>query len=60
MFGIPLWVLACMCLLVFSGIMTVRTMRQEQTKEEKFIEREGQMYMHRMEEERKRRQSSAE
>ncbi|WP_439313133.1 sporulation YhaL family protein [Virgibacillus sp. W0181] len=54
-FGIPWWVLMLVVLIFLSGYMAFRAMRAEHILEQQFIEREGEVYINRMEDERKRR-----
>lgn len=62
--GIPWWVFLCIVSIFFSGYMGVRAMQAEKELEKQFIEREGKVYLERMETERtmrhgkQRRQSS--
>lgn len=57
MFGIPWAVLLIVLFIIFSGYMSYRAMRAEKVLEQQFIEREGKIYIERMKEEKKRRQS---
>ena len=54
-FGVPWWVLILILLIFISGIMAFRAMRAEKMLEQQFIEREGEIYIQRMHEEKKRR-----
>jgi hypothetical protein len=59
--GIPWWVFMMILFIFLSGFMAFRAMRAEQKLEQQFIEKEGQIYMERIaeeREERKRRVSS--
>lgn len=61
--GVPWWVLAMILFIFLSGYMAFRAMHAERKLEAQFIEREGKIYMDRMEAERqikegKRQQSS--
>ncbi|MGM8212065.1 sporulation YhaL family protein [Virgibacillus sp. W0430] len=54
-FGVPWWVLMLIVFIFMSGYMAFRAMRAERILEQQYIEREGKVYINRMEEERKRR-----
>lgn len=54
-FGMPLWVFLVIVFIFFSGYMSFRAMRAERELEKHYIEREGQVYMRRIEEEREHR-----
>jgi len=53
--GIPLWVFAVILFIFFSGVMALRAMRADRKMEQQFIEREGNLYIERMEAERETR-----
>ncbi|MFD1017750.1 sporulation YhaL family protein [Thalassobacillus hwangdonensis] len=53
--GIPVWVFFCIVFIFISGYMAFRAFKAEHHLEQQFIEREGQVYMSRMEEEKKSR-----
>jgi len=55
-FNVPWWVFMLVVFIFFSGYMSFRAMRAEQALEQQFIEKEGQVYMERMDNERRRRQ----
>jgi len=55
-FGMPWWVFLLILFIFFSGYMSFRAMRAEQALEQQFIEKEGQVYMERIKNERQRRQ----
>ncbi|SEB09327.1 Sporulation protein YhaL [Thalassobacillus cyri] len=55
LFGIPIWVFFCILFIFLSGYMAYKAMRAEQKLERQFIEREGQVYIRRMEEEKEQR-----
>ncbi|MFG6121237.1 MULTISPECIES: sporulation YhaL family protein [Thalassobacillus] len=55
LFGIPIWVYFCILFIFLSGYMAYKAMRAEKKLEHQFIEREGQVYIRRMEEEREQR-----
>lgn len=50
--GIPWWVLFCIVSIFFSGYMGFRALLAERELEQQFIEREGNIYVERMEAER--------
>ncbi|WP_101843408.1 sporulation YhaL family protein [Halobacillus sp. Marseille-P3879] len=54
--GLPVWVFFCIILIFVSGIMAYRAMRAEQKLEQQFIEKEGKVYLNRMEEEKQQRE----
>ncbi|MFD2042777.1 sporulation YhaL family protein [Ornithinibacillus salinisoli] len=54
-FGIPWWVFMVVLLIFLSGYMAFRAMRAEKELEKQYIEREGKVYMERIEEERHKR-----
>jgi hypothetical protein len=53
--GMPWWVFMMILFIFFSGYMAFRAMRAERELENHYIEREGQVYIERMEEEREER-----
>lgn len=59
LFGIPWWVLIVLMFICFSGYMSFRAMRAEKMLEQQFIEREGEVYMERMQREREKRQQQS-
>ncbi|MBA2174571.1 sporulation YhaL family protein [Halobacillus locisalis] len=56
LFGIPIWVFFCIVFIFVSGYMAIRAMRAEHQVEQHFIEKEGQIYLNRMEKEKERRE----
>jgi len=58
MFSMPWWIYLVVAGIIFSGYMTVRTAAKEQEVDEAMIEKEGEIYMERIREERKRRQQA--
>lgn len=60
--GIPWWVYICIVSIFFSGYMAVRAMIAERELDKQFIEREGNVYLERIEAERasKRQHHSSE
>ena len=57
-FGVPWWVFILILLIFLSGFMAFRAMRAEKMLEQQFIEREGEIYIERMNEEKKRRENN--
>ncbi|MGR9050928.1 sporulation YhaL family protein [Halobacillus faecis] len=55
LFGLPIWVFLCVVFIFISGYMAIRAMRAEHNLEQEYIEREGQVYLKRMEKEKERR-----
>lgn len=58
--AIPLWVFAVIILIFLSGYMAFRAMLAERKLDQQFIEREGQIYMDRIHEDKLRRESKNE
>ena len=58
--SIPIWVIAVAAGIVFSAFMAVKTGKEEREQEMESIEREGELYMRRLEEEKEQRQKSLE
>lgn len=52
MSSIPIWVFAVILLILFSGYMAVRAFLAERKLDRQFIEREGKIYMERIQKER--------
>ncbi|WLR47628.1 sporulation YhaL family protein [Halobacillus litoralis] len=59
LFGLPIWVFLCIVFIFISGYMAIRAMRAEHNLEQEYIEREGQVYLKRIEKEKERRGKSA-
>ncbi len=57
--NIPWWVFLMILFICFSGYMSFRAMQAERRLEQQFIEREGQIFMERIEQERTKRQQSS-
>lgn len=55
---IPVWVYFAVMGIVVSAFMTVKTTKEERDLEMKNIEREGEVFMKRLEEEKENRKSS--
>ncbi|WP_425509040.1 sporulation YhaL family protein [Virgibacillus doumboii] len=53
--GVPWWVFMMIIFIFLSGYMAFRAMRAERRLEQEFIEKEGKVYIERMEEERQKR-----
>ena len=58
--SIPMWVIAVAAGIVFSAFMAVKTGKEEREIEMESIEREGELYMKRLEKEREQREKSLE
>ncbi|WP_226576709.1 sporulation YhaL family protein [Halobacillus litoralis] len=58
LFGLPIWVFLCIVFIFVSGYMAFRAMKAEHTLEQEYIEREGQVYLKRMEQEKERREKT--
>lgn len=54
---LPLWVLAIIVFIFLSGYMAYRAMRAEYKLEQQYIEREGQVYMERIDQARMNKSS---
>ncbi|MFC4559145.1 sporulation YhaL family protein [Virgibacillus kekensis] len=54
--GVPWWVFMMIIFIFISGYMAFRAMRAERQLEQQFIEREGRVYMDRLEEERRKKE----
>ncbi|MGY0692864.1 sporulation YhaL family protein [Virgibacillus sp. FSP13] len=54
--GVPWWVFMIILFIFLSGYMAFRAIRAEKKLEHQFIEREGNVYIERMEAERKNKQ----
>ncbi|KPB04924.1 sporulation protein [Bacillus sp. CHD6a] len=55
-FSMPWWMLLIVIGIVFSAYMTLRSAKEEKEVEEAIIEKEGQVYMDRIQEEREKKQ----
>lgn len=55
--GVPWWVIGVIILIFFSGYMAYRTSVAERKLIDHYIEQEGQVYMERIEKERKKREA---
>lgn len=56
MINLPWWIMLIILLVFLSGYMAYRAMRAEYKLEQKFIEKEGEVYMERIKNEQRRRQ----
>jgi len=54
--GVPWWVFGVIILIFFSGYMAFRTSLAEKRLDDHYIEQEGQIYMDRIEAERRQRE----
>ncbi len=52
---VPVWIYLVVLGIIFSALMAVKTGRDERLAEEADVEKEGEIYIKRMEEERERR-----
>jgi hypothetical protein len=59
MLAVPWWIYLVVAGIIFSGYMTVRTATQEREIDEAFIEKEGEIYMERIRQEKARRQKES-
>ncbi len=55
MFTLPWWIYLVLAGIVFSAYMMIKTAKEDQEVDMEFIEKEGEIYIQRMEEERARR-----
>lgn len=58
--SIPMWVIAVVAGIVVSAFMAVKTGKEERDEEMESIEREGEIYMNRLEKEKEHRERSLE
>ncbi|AKM17927.1 sporulation YhaL family protein [Geobacillus sp. FSL K6-0789] len=58
MFSLPWWIYLVVAGIIFSGYMTVKTAAREREIDEAFIEKEGEIYMERIRQERERRKQA--
>jgi Na+/glutamate symporter len=52
---LPIWVYLVFAGIIFSAIMTIRSAKTEEMVDQEYIEREGEVYIKRMEDEKTRR-----
>lgn len=52
---LPWWVYLVIAGIIFSAVMMIKTVKEEQDVDLEFIEKEGEIYIQRMEEERARK-----
>jgi hypothetical protein len=57
--GLPWWVFMMIIFIFLSGYMAFRAIRAEKKLEHQFIEREGRVYIKRMEEERRQKRMTS-
>ncbi|EKN70495.1 Sporulation protein YhaL [Schinkia azotoformans MEV2011] len=55
MFTLPWWIYLVLAGIVFSAYMMIKTAKEDQEVDMEYIEKEGEIYIQRMEEERARR-----
>lgn len=60
MLEIPIWVVLVLGGIAVSALMAVKTGKEERKQENESIEREGEVYMKRLEEEREKRKENKE
>ncbi|BBW97301.1 sporulation YhaL family protein [Geobacillus sp. FSL W8-0032] len=58
MLSLPWWMYIVVAGILFSGYMTVKTAAREREMDEAFIEKEGEVYMERIRQERERRKQA--
>ncbi|AMX84463.1 SigE-dependent sporulation protein [Geobacillus subterraneus] len=58
MLSLPWWIYLVVAGIIFSGYMTVKTAAREREIDEVFIEKEGEIYMERIRQERERRKQA--
>ncbi|ABO65940.1 Conserved hypothetical protein [Geobacillus thermodenitrificans NG80-2] len=58
MLTLPWWIYLVVAGIIFSGYMTVKTAAREREIDEAFIEKEGEIYMERIRQERERRKQA--
>lgn len=59
LFNIPWWIIVIALFIFISGYMAYRANRAERKLDQHFIEKEGSIYVERMQSERERRKESA-
>jgi hypothetical protein len=55
---VPIWVFAVAAGIIISAFMAIKSGREDHQQEMEIIEREGEIYMERLEKEKERRQGS--
>ncbi|MGE8205129.1 sporulation YhaL family protein [Heyndrickxia sp. NPDC080065] len=53
--SLPIWIYLCLAGIAVSAFMAVKTSREDRKLEQEWIEKEGEEYIERMEEEKERR-----
>ncbi|MCM3586055.1 sporulation YhaL family protein [Mesobacillus maritimus] len=56
--GVPIWIIAVAFGILVSAYMAIKSSREDRKQEMEIIEREGSVYIERMEDEKARRQGS--
>ncbi|WP_243356165.1 sporulation YhaL family protein [Bacillus litorisediminis] len=56
---VPFWVILIVIGIIVSGIMTVKAGKDERKEEEEFIEKEGEIFLERMEKEKERKRQGS-
>ncbi|MDQ0232316.1 sporulation YhaL family protein [Metabacillus malikii] len=56
---LPWWIYVCIIGILISGYMAFRTAREDKMVDQEFIEKEGQVFLERIEKERQMRQEAA-
>lgn len=56
--GVPIWIIAVAFGILISAYMAIKSSREDRKQEMEIIEREGSVYIERMEDEKARRQGS--
>lgn len=52
---VPFWIILIVIGIIASGVMTVRAVREERKEEEGYIEKEGEIFLDRMDKEKERK-----
>jgi hypothetical protein len=55
---VPIWIFAVAAGIIISAFMAIKSGREDRQQEMEIIEREGEVYMERLEKEKERRQGS--
>ncbi|MEI5906443.1 sporulation YhaL family protein [Bacillus spongiae] len=58
--SLPIWMYFVVAGIFFSGLMALKTMKEEREIEREWIEKEGEVYIQRMEKEREERRQTKE
>lgn len=54
---LPWWIYLCIVGIIYSGYMAFKTARQDRKLDEEFIEKEGQVFIERIEQERQKKKA---